>query len=292
MTSTPMNISPQNISGDCNLKCAYSFKYKPSSSSATNYGTYIKLTYDQGSVPPVIFNTVNYDVSEIDIYSPSIHQFNNSLANAEIVIKHLANGSTNYPLYVCIPITSNGSTTSATQTITDIISSVASGAPTTGESVAVQFTDPNFTLDKIVPFSAYYNYTGQDNVNYIVYGLKNAITIPTTTLTSLQSVIGPMTQVIAPTTDLLFLNPTGPVSGVGDNEIYIDCKPTGNSEETVEVTNTKSQTQNDLGNIFSSPLFMFIISAFIFVILIVVIHSLLVGATSGKNPFAKMTKMS
>lgn len=288
MSSTAMNISPQNISGDCNLKCAYSFKYKPSSSSATNYGTYIKLTYDQGSIPPVVFNTVNYDVSEIDIYSPSIHQFNNSPADAEIVIKHLANGSANYPVYVCIPITSNGPTSPSTQSITDIITSVASGAPTTGESVAIQFTDPNFTLDKVVPFSAYYNYTGQDNVNYIVYGLKNAITITTSTLSSLQSVIGPMTQIIAPTTNLLFLNPTGPVSGVGDNEIYIDCKPTGNSEETVEVTNIKSQTQNDLGNVFSSPLFMFVISALIFIILIVVIHSLLVSATSGKNPFTKL----
>lgn len=283
-STTPMNISPQNISGNCNLKCAYSFKYKPSSSTATNYGSYIKLTYDKGSVPPVVFNTMNYDVSEINIYSPSIHQFNNSLADAEIVIKHTSNGSMSYPLYVCIPITSNGSTTTATQSITDIINSVASGAPTSGENTAITFTDPNFTLNTVVPFAAYYNYSGQDNTNYIVYGLQNAITINADTLKKLKSVIGATTQIVAPTVNLLFLNPTGPVSGVGENEIYIDCKPTGNSEETVEVTNIKSATNNDLGNLFSfsNPLFAFFISIIVFVLLVVGIRFLLLS-TFGKS---------
>ena len=37
-----MNISPQNITGTCNLKCAYSFNYNTSKSTATNYGQYIQ----------------------------------------------------------------------------------------------------------------------------------------------------------------------------------------------------------------------------------------------------------
>jgi hypothetical protein len=51
-----MNISRQNISGKCNLKCAYSFKYQESNCSINNVGSYLSIPYDKSSVPPVIFN--------------------------------------------------------------------------------------------------------------------------------------------------------------------------------------------------------------------------------------------
>ena len=54
-----MNISPQNISGTCNYKCAYSFKYPTSDSTATNYGTKIDLTYEADATPPAKYNNVN-----------------------------------------------------------------------------------------------------------------------------------------------------------------------------------------------------------------------------------------
>ena len=45
---TPVNISKSSMSGKCDEKCAYSFKYNISPScKANNYSSYISLTYDE-----------------------------------------------------------------------------------------------------------------------------------------------------------------------------------------------------------------------------------------------------
>ena len=36
MSTQNINIAPQNISGKCDLKCAYNFKYSESNSTARN----------------------------------------------------------------------------------------------------------------------------------------------------------------------------------------------------------------------------------------------------------------
>ena len=66
-----MNISRQNIAGVCNLKCNLSFDYPTSNCTATNHGTMISLTYDNGSVPPVKYNNLDYNVQDVYILSPS-----------------------------------------------------------------------------------------------------------------------------------------------------------------------------------------------------------------------------
>ena len=71
------------------------------------------------------------------------------------------------------------------------------------------------------------------------------------------------------------------MGGDDSDEIYIDGQPTGNSEETTEVEYSKSPTNNDLGSFFNSQVFIFIIAALIFVILIVVIHKIIVYFSKG-----------
>ena len=65
-TTGPMNISPQNISGTCSYKCAYSYNYQKSNVTATNYGSTILLSYEVGTTPPVTFNNIKYNVREIN----------------------------------------------------------------------------------------------------------------------------------------------------------------------------------------------------------------------------------
>ncbi len=73
--------------------------------------------------------------------------------------------------------------------------------------------------------------------------------------------------------------------GEGDGEIYIDCSPTGNSEEEINVTNVnvKSQTQNDLGSILSSPVFTILISSVLFVVVILLMYKMLMYMTDDKS---------
>jgi hypothetical protein len=51
-----LDISIKNVTGNCDLKCSYGFKYSESSSVAKNNGIMISLTYDSAYVPPVTFN--------------------------------------------------------------------------------------------------------------------------------------------------------------------------------------------------------------------------------------------
>ena len=58
----------------------------------------------------------------------------------------------------------------------------------------------------------------------------------------------------------MFYNSSGPnstSSSLGEG-IYISCNPTGNSEETTEVTYEKNDMAYDIGNIFEDPTFILI----------------------------------
>jgi hypothetical protein len=110
---TLVNISedPLFLNGFCDLKCDYSFYYQLSICRVhPNSGnTSLHFTYEANSngTKQVLYNGIEYNVSGIFIYSPSLHYFDGNQVEAEIQIVHqavLGNGS---PLVVCIPITSS-----------------------------------------------------------------------------------------------------------------------------------------------------------------------------------------
>jgi hypothetical protein len=301
-----MNISPDNISGDCKLKCVYSFNYPISNCVATNKKNYISLSYDSASSPAVKFNNDNYNVSNILLVSPSLHKFNGSTVEAEFIIEHtpLAGGNA---LFVCIPVTSNSYSTKATTILQTIVSTVSNQAPASGETTNISIED--FTLNSIVPMEPFYSYSVLNNAQFIVYGLKNAINIDQKTMKSLQSMIQttnsssiPNGKLFSQTINsktgkplLLFVNSTGPTNGsfTGDGEIYIDCRPTGNSEETTNVTNVKPQTKMDLSasSIMQNPVVAFIIYSIFTIIILYVVYFLITYLSSG-NYQIKMPSFS
>lgn len=126
-----MNISETSpyLSGFCDLKCDYSFYYNVSICFVyPNSGnTSLNFTYEsnQNGTNQVLYNGIEYNVSGVFIYSPSLHYFGGNQADAEIQILHqavLGNGS---PLVVCIPITSVPNSVvpnyKGTQLVTDMI---------------------------------------------------------------------------------------------------------------------------------------------------------------------------
>ena len=102
-----MDINKQSIYGKCNLTCSFSFKYENSNSTAKNNEFFIGVSYDKKTSPPVTFKYQPYNVSQIKVYSPSLHLYDGAKVPAEIIIEHdPAKGGS--MLCVCIPIRSFG----------------------------------------------------------------------------------------------------------------------------------------------------------------------------------------
>jgi hypothetical protein len=268
-----MNISPQNIKGTCHYKCDYSFEYPISSCTAANNGNAILLSYNAPS--SVTYNNIKYDVLNCNIYSPSIHLYNNLEADGEFIITHNPSSGGN-PMYVCIPISTNGSSNNATKTITEIVNAVSSGAPSQGETVSQGISD--FGLNDFIPIKEYYNYS-TDSIDVIAFGIQQAIYISASSLESLQKSIIKNTSTSFLSGSELFLSSGRPVHGaVTGNEIYIDCQPTNESEEQInQVTEIKSETNYNMntGNILTNPAFLLFISSLIFIVIILGVQKLI-----------------
>jgi len=240
-----INISSSNTIGKCNLKCAYNFKYTQCNLTAKNDGIMINLKCDNSS-NTVIYNFQKYSVSQIYIVSPSIHIFNRKQLAGEFVIVH--NPLNGGPLLnVSIPFISSTDSSTATTIITEIINNVAEYAPSEGDSANLNLTD--FNLESIVPTKPFYMYNSEKSSEiWLVYDSINGIPLNQSTVDTLQKIIKPSN--IPTKGDKLFLNSLGPnvVSKIKGDGIYISCQPTGNSDDTTEVTNNKSTnvSSNDL----------------------------------------------
>jgi hypothetical protein len=252
MSIQNINISPKNITGKCDLKCSYQFKYPESSSTAKNNGVVINLTYDTRSISPVTYNNQKYNVSNISIVSPSIHIFNDNKMAGEIMIEHTPiNGGNN--LNICIPFMTSSESSPASNLITEIIKKVSTNAPSEGNTTNIGM----ITLQKVVPRKPFYAYNDKTN-DYIVFGVIDAIPINSRTIQTLQQIIKPYE--LSTPGENLFYNSKGSISGlqIGDG-IYISCQPTGSSQEETEVTYEKDTSSFDFSNISESPLFKLII---------------------------------
>ena len=252
MSIPNINISTKNITGKCDLKCSYQFKYEESNSMAKNNGVVINLTYDSRSIYPVTYNSQKYNVSSISIVSPSIHIFNDKKMPGEILIEHTPMNGGNI-LNVCIPFVASSESSSASDLITEIIKKVSTNAPSEGETTNINL----ITLQKIVPRKPFYVYNNK-STDYIVFGAIDAIPLCLSIIQTLKQIIKPFS--LSTPGESLFYNSKGPISGLqlGDG-IYISCQPTGSSQEEISVTYEKNSSSFDFSNITESPVFKLII---------------------------------
>jgi hypothetical protein len=276
-TDQTINITPENIYGNCDLKCSYNYKYNQSNSVATNKGVYISLTYDKGTTAQVTYNNQKYHVSEITIYNNSLHSFNGNKVASEIIIEHVPDMGGDL-LYICIPIISSTNTSDATLILSDIIQTVSTNAPNEGETCNLNIS--NLNLNNIVPKQPFFAYTGTSGLKgqIIVYGINYAIPLNESTLSILQKII--QIYPLALTGGQLFFNKVGPNNIQLNDGIYISCQPTGSSEEETQVSyNNSSKINNDFAPIFNKTMKIIVIC-----ILCVIIFTLL---SFGYNYFTK-----
>ena len=282
MSTQSIDISKKNVSGKCDLKCAYNFQYSESNTTAKNQDVMINLTYDNSKTPPVTYNTQKYTVAQIIITSPSLHLFNGATTDAEIIIIHTpVKGGPEF--FVSIPIKSSSESSDASYLLKEIIDITGTNAPSQGESTNLSIS--GFTLDKIVPTKPYYSYTDNGNNDWIVFGILDAIPLNSDTITTLQEIIKPYPLPMIG--GELFFNASGPNSTKVGEGIYISCKPTGSSNEETAIEYTKNTPSYDFANILDNPvtklIFQIIVGCILFIIVFMLFNYIYQWITTGET---------
>ena len=252
----PINIKESYVTDsnkECSAKCSFSFKYQTGSVSIKNVGeTHLELMYSSGRTAPVIFNGEKYNVSTIYILSTPLHYFDGEDSNqvGELLIYHTSLEGA-IPLIVAIPLVSSYvGTTLGSSSLENIISIASAETPAGGDEVTVN--NDNFTLNDYFPpkNTPFYSYQGNnffqnshfagESVHYIVYNKENGILLNND---SLDSTIPHSSTLVDTSKDLsadddeikekMFINNTGALEFEGEDDIYIDCSPTGDSDNDV-----------------------------------------------------------
>ena len=230
----------------CSLKCRLNYKYGDSSCSMTNWNLVLLIGYD--GVSDVVFNNVKYKPERIYIFKPSIHTYSGQPAEAEIFMFHSSNQG---GLIISIPIVIGAKMTQGSYLMKDLISA----APKQGERSSPSIADYN--ANYLIPKSRYYTYEApfiNSPCNsllyqYVVFHPKyGALSISKETFKILDALVQPMYGVTA-SKGICAVNMIGTTNNGfnGDGQIYIDCQPTGQSEEEIvyKETGAVSKMPND-----------------------------------------------
>jgi len=214
-----INISSDNIAGKCDYKCSYTYDYLYSNLVAKN-NTHMITIINDGIDPVVIYNNNNYMVSSTMLVSPSLHKFDNNKTDGELLIEHMPiQGGPK--MYVCIPIIQSSDFSSASVSIALIIEAIKASAP--AENDVIRVKADKFTLNSFIPDGPFYSYSGPDlndnDSDFIVFGIENAIPMNQSIFNSLTELIQPIS--IQMTGGELFVNDKGPnvnnaVDTIGD----------------------------------------------------------------------------
>ena len=271
-----LNISSDNVYGQCDLKCAYSFSYSNSSCVVKNEGFSLSISYDATNTPPVTYNNNKYLVHEVILFSPSVHLFNGLSTASELIIYHYP-VSGGQPLYVSIPILESDSVNEATTILTNIVETCASLAPSQGGSANVSIQ--NYSLQTIIPSQKpFYSYTDTTGNNWIVFGKELSLSLNKTTLDTLKQLIQPLNYVYCSEGPSVFYNEKGAnTTDTEGSDIYIDCQPVSTSEETTTQQTSSSNSFSLFKNSQVKYSFFIILFLLVFLLFFIGIYYLIVG---------------
>jgi carbonic anhydrase len=220
-----------------------------------NKGNYINIGVERMSEPPATFNNEGYNVEGMRIYTPSLHTYSGTTADAELMIIHTNSNNSSY-LLICIPISVNNIINDNSALLSRIIQEMSKRANSVGEETILR--EERFSLNNLVPRKPFFSYEGvlpyspnTGNADFIVYNMDNAIPINDKMFKQMQNMIISQNTNVYPTNDRLFYNSSGPNSSTEINDdIYIDCRQTGADGNVIVPINEESKL-NDI-NIFSN----------------------------------------
>jgi carbonic anhydrase len=214
-------------------------QYKDSACTATYYPDHIKLSYDATTSAAVTFNNEGYNVREVNIYAPSLHAYNGSSADAEMLIIHDGAGK---KLIVSVPLVQSNNVAASAKILDDIIGKFSSTVDKTKTNDSQLINVQNYNMENFIPSSPYYFYMGgapfspcDGQYNFVVFDkTKSPVTIGSDTLKTLTGLIQP-SGINAVSRSDYYYNSSGPNVKPGSSgnkdEIYIECNPTGEDGE-------------------------------------------------------------
>ena len=255
-SDSPINISTTANVLSCEVFCSYMHQYKDSACTATYYPDHIKLSYDATTSAAVTFNNEGYNVREVNIYAPSLHTYNGSSADAEMLIIHDGAGK---KLIVSVPLVQSNNVATSGKILDDIIAKFSSTVDKTKTNDSQLINVQNYNMENFIPTSPYYFYMGgapfspcDGQYNYVVFDkTKSPMTIGGDTLKTLTGLIQP-SGINAVSRSDYYYNSSGPnvKPGFNKDEIYIECNPTGEDGEILYQTPSPTMG-SDIGGALS-----------------------------------------
>jgi len=223
----------------CSSTCNFSYQYNTSTCNVFHNDSHLNIPYDSGSggLYPAKYNGVEYKVDHIHIYQPSLHRYDGTLADAEILAYHSSADGRN--LIVSIPMNvGNG----AGKQSSDIMNTILQNLPNRSSSGGKYVSDVNnFNLGNLIPKEGFFTYVGRHLLpqhtgiyNYIVYHKKDAILVFRDSIASLIdqnrntsiTQTTPINEARMPK-NMYYYNKRGANNAKGSGDIYIKCNPTG-----------------------------------------------------------------
>ena len=248
--TAPINIKLKEYS-ICEFKCDYEFSYPPSSTLwLKNMEEYLSIKTEVTADMPVLYNNNKYQVHEIRLYTPSLHAYAGEKAAAELILHH-KNEKGGNDLLVCIPIIKDNSSANgeSSEIFRTIFNDLAKQANSKGRETVIDIT--SFNLNKLIPLKPFHTYEGtllykpcNGAYDYIVFGKNNGgyITMTDKTYAMMSLLIKKNHNYVIHKVDdsFVFYNPKGPSAlskSKNNDEIYINCEPTGASGESLVPVN-------------------------------------------------------
>lgn len=296
-SNSPINISNTDNILNCSGKCDFKYNFLLSNIICTNRTNYLSIELSKKDKTMVDYSTNSssgsctleggkLNVNELRIYTPSLHKYNNVRAEAELIID-LKNTMGGNDILLCIPISNTSGTLPEASTqlnqIIDLMSSIGN-TPNQGGNIP----GLELNLNQFISNKGFYTYNGtmpyspcNNCTIFIVYHLDNtSININDTILNKLQNIIQtsnfPIKQVKEE--QGLAFNKSGAKRNAGssDDNIWIDCQPTGQSGKTL-VTTEKNDNYNNyndyLKNLFNGNVGKVILGLILVFLFFVIYHS-------------------
>ena len=243
--NSPIDFTSGTAYSSCSDTCKFTFKYSDSSCTVRKFTIFdqqcLYASYDTGnSSTNVVYNGISYVPTACLIFNGSFHTYDKSKSPGEVVILHEGSGGAGAGKLLLVCISISISDTSTLSESGEIIDQIIKTVPKAQVSKSDESSSPFgvkglYNLSQIIPENApYYTYIGNafystrsEAINYVVFTQGNVCKISQAAMTNLNAIVK---KINAPTTSMpvntASFNSIG-ANGSSSNEIYIECKPTG-----------------------------------------------------------------
>lgn len=243
--NAPIDFTSGTAYSACSDTCKFTFKYSDSSCTVRKFTIFdqqcLYASYDTGnSSTNVVYNGISYVPTGCLIFNGSFHTYDKSNSPGEVVILHEGSGGAGAGKLLLVCVSISISDTSTLSESGEIIDQIIKTVPKAQVSKSDESSSPFgvkglYNLSQIIPENApYYTYIGNafystrsEAINYVVFTQGNVCKISQDALTNLNAIVK---KINAPTTSMpvntASLNSVG-ANGSSSNQIYIECKPTG-----------------------------------------------------------------